>query len=71
MEKKYYKIGDVPFMTNAIPPEGSIEIKKKEHDELALASVKPEPVFEPQPNPLEEKIKKLEEDIAFLKTQIK
>jgi len=49
---KYYKIGDVPFATNAVPAKGAVEIDKKEHDRLAKASVKPEPVYEPAPDPL-------------------
>ena len=31
---KYYKLDNVPFRTNAVPPKGSVEIDKKEHDEL-------------------------------------
>jgi len=52
MGMKYYKIGDVPFATNAIPPEEAVEIDKVEHDRLAKASIKPEPVYEPVPDPL-------------------
>jgi len=64
---KYYKIGDVSFSTNAIPEKEAVEIDKKEHDALALASVKPEPIFEPVPDPLEERVKKLEDEITLLR----
>ena len=64
---RYYKIGNVPFATNAVPPEEAVEIDKVEHDALALASIKPEPVFEPVPDPLEERVKKLEDEITLLK----
>jgi len=67
MGTKYYKIGDVPFATNAVPAKGAVEIEKSEHDLLAKASVKPEPVYEPVPDPLEERVKKLENEITLLR----
>ena len=67
MGMKYYKIGDIPFSTNAVPPKEAVEIDKVEHDRLAKESVKPEPVFEPVSDPLEERVKKLEDEITLLK----
>ena len=64
---KYYKIGDVPFARNDVPPKEAVEIDKVEHDLLAKASVKPEPVYEPVPDPLEERVKKLEDEITLLR----
>jgi len=64
---KYYQIDGVPFATNAVPPKEAVEIDKVEHDRLAKASIKPEPVFEPVPDPLEERVKKLEDEITLLK----
>ena len=52
MGMKYYKIGDAPFATNAVPSKEAVEITKDEHDLLAKASIKPEPVYEPVPDPL-------------------
>ena len=52
MGMKYYQIDGVPFATNAVPAKKAIEIDKKEHDALAKASVKPELVYEPMPDPL-------------------
>jgi len=51
---KYYQIDGVPFATNAVPAKGAVEIDKIEHDRLAKESVKPESVFEPVPDPLED-----------------
>ena len=63
---KYYKIGDVPFATNAVPAKGAVEIDKKEHDRLAKESVKPEPVIKPKPDPLLEEIAGLKARIEAL-----
>jgi len=63
----YYKIGDVPFATNAVPAKGAIEIDQREHDALALASVKPEPVYEPVEDLLEKRVKALEDAVLTLK----
>jgi len=52
MAMKYYQIDGVPFATNAVPPKEAVEIDKVEHDRLAKESVKPEPVYEPVPDPL-------------------
>ena len=67
MGMKYYKIGDVPFATNAVPAKGAVEIDKVEHDLLAKASVKPEPIYEPVEDPLEKRVKILEEEVSKLK----
>jgi len=67
MGMKYYKIGDIPFSTNAVPPKEAVEIDKVEHDLLAKASVKPEPVYEPVEDPLEKRVKILEEEVFKLK----
>ena len=64
---RYYQIDGVPFATNAVPTKGAIEIDQREHDALALASIKPEPVYEPVEDPLEKRIKDLEEMVAKLK----
>jgi len=52
MGMKYYQIDGVPFSTNAVPSKEAVEIDKIEHDRLAKESVKPEPVYEPMPDPL-------------------
>jgi len=67
MGMKYYKIDGVPFATNAVPAKDAVEIDKKEHDALALASVKPEPVYEPVEDPLEKRVKALEDAVLKLK----
>jgi len=67
MGMKYYKIGDIPFSTNAVPPKEAVEIDKVEHDALAKASVKPEPIYEPVEDPLEKRVKILEEEVSKLK----
>jgi len=67
MGMKYYKIGDIPFSTNAVPPKEAVEIDKVEHDALAKASVKPEPIYEPVEDPLEKRVKILEEEVFKLK----
>ena len=67
MGMKYYKIGEVPFATNAVPAKGAVEIDKVEHDLLAKASVKPEPIYEPVEDPLEKRVKILEEEVSKLK----
>ena len=70
MGMKYYKIGDIPFSTNAVPPKEAVEIDKVEHDALALASVKPMPIPEPVEDPLKEirdKIEVLEDEVFKLK----
>jgi len=54
MGMKYYQIDGVPFATNAVPAKGAVEIDKVEHDALAKASVKPEPIYEPVEDPLED-----------------
>jgi len=64
---KYYQIDGVPFSTNAVPAKGAVEIDKVEHDLLAKASVKPEPVYEPVEDPLEKRVKILEEEVFKLK----
>jgi len=60
---RYYQIDGVPFATNAVPTKGAIEIDQREHDALALASVKPEPVFKPVEDPLEKRVKALEDAV--------
>ena len=67
MGMKYYQIGGVPFATNAVPPKEAVEIDKVEHDRLAKASVKPEPIYEPVEDPLEKRVKILEEEVSKLK----
>ena len=67
MAMKYYKIGDVPFATNAVPAKGAVEIDKVEHDRLARASIRPEPVFGSAEDPLEKRIKALEDTVLALK----
>ena len=70
MGMRYYQIDGVPFATNAVPAKGAVEIDKKEHDLLAKASVKPEPIPEPAEDPLKEikdRIKILEDEVFKLK----
>ena len=70
MGMKYYQIDGVPFSTNAVPAKGAVEIDKVEHDALAKASIKLEPVYEPVPDPLEERLKIAEDEITLLKGEI-
>ena len=68
---KYYQIDGVPFATNAVPAKGAVEIDKVEHDLLAKESVKPEPVFEPKPDPLLAEIAELRTRIEALEKSSK
>jgi len=63
MAMKYYKIGDVPFATNAVPAKGAVEIDKVEHDRLARASIRPKPVFGSAEDPLRKRVKALEDAV--------
>ena len=68
---KYYQIDGVPFARNDVPPKEAVEIDKVEHDLLAKASVKPEPVYEPMPDPLKIEIAELRMRIEALEKSSK
>jgi len=71
MGMKYYQIDGVPFARNDVPPKEAVEIDKVEHDLLAKASVKPEPVYEPMPDPLKIEIAELRMRIEALEKSSK
>jgi len=69
---KYDKLDDVPFRTNAVPPEGSVEIDEKEHDELVRLSIREEIEMPPSIDPLDEireRLTKLEQQYGRTRTE--